>query len=1112
MINNNYIANLRTSQQEEPVRIIATPLTTPRKQVNAWLLGFLIAMMWLCVNVAFAQQEITLKGKVVDEKGEGIPSASVFMKGSTRGTVTEIDGTYTLSVPNNATIVVSFTGFKTQEMNVNAQSVIDFTLKEDTQNLDEVIVIGYGTSTKLDNVGAISSIKSDAIKGVPVASFDAAIQGRAAGVQVVQSSGVPGSAVRIRIRGQASLSGNSEPLYIVDGVPITSGDFSKRDGPANSINGNALADLNPNDIESMDILKDAGAAAIYGSRAANGVVLITTKKGKAGKTVFDMGYYYGINQVTRKLPFINATEQLQLMDEAYRNSNGGLPMPSNFRLQRGLTPGTVVDNGYNTNWFDQTLRQGYVQEANLSARGGNEKTRFYTGVSYRDEDSFFKGNNFKRISGRLNLDNSATDKLDLGVQLSVTGTINNQVPNVWGTVNSSALPFFPIRNANGSYFLGNNLPQSEENTNQNPTAQMENKFTTRGFRMLANAYLNYKIVKDLSFRAEFGTDFYNQYDEIITSAHNRFLFPFDYAPLTNLSLPEALRVPTPLPRVQAGAFEERRLNVFNWNTNITLNYDKVFAEKHKFNFLLGFQAQKSAQRTTGAFTNGNAGFADPYFTNTVAGLQIFDRNLVNGYPVMGGYNSDLDNRYTFASFFGRVNYKLGGKYIASASLRTDGSSRFGADRQFGFFPSVSAGWIMSEENFLKDVSFVEYLKLRGSWGITGNAEIGNFNYIGTFGGAGVYLGQPGLYAARIANPTLAWERNRNIDLGVDFGFFKGRISGSISYFNKRSSDILFANPIQASVGLTTVLRNSGIVIRNQGVEVTISSKNLAPTSKLEWTTDFNIASVQNRVLDVGGLPTEAFAAGLGESRMLVGYPVGQGFMMQSAGVDPADGREMFVNPIDGSRNNKLSAENPDWRQPTGRPFPIFAGGMMNTFRYKGIELSFLLTYQYGNTVFDNEAKFQVGEVFNNAQRREVLNRWQSPSNPGDGKTPGLFASGPGSGRGLNSDRFMYDASFLRLRTVTLAYNFPKSWLDKVKLNSVRMYITGQNLLVFTKYPGWDPEFVNTANVGNTGQFFSPFGANGNQISQFQQANITFNAAQNPLPQQRTIIVGFNIGF
>lgn len=1072
---------------------------------HRWLWGVLMMAVLALPLSAQAQQNIS--GTVKDAKGEGLPGASVVIKGTTRGTSTDVDGKYQLSATAGEILVATLTGYKPMEVTVGAEATIDFALEEDGM-LDEIIVIGYGQTTKLDNVGAIAQIKGSDIKNVPSPSFDAALQGRAVGVQIVQSSGVPGSAVRMRIRGQASVSGNSEPLYIVDGVPVTTGDFSKRDGSANSTNSNALADLNPNDIESMEVLKDAGAAAIYGSRAANGVVLITTKRGKAGKTAFDVGYYYGINQVTRKLPFINATEQLALLDEAYRNANGGLPLPPNFGLQRGLTPASIVANGTNTNWFDEVLRQGYVQEANISARGGNEKTRFYTGGSYRDEDSFFKGNNYKRLSGRLNLDNTASDKLTLGTQISITGTTNRQVPNVWGTVNSSALPYFPIKNADGTYF-GNTVAQGQ-NTGANPTAQLENTFTTKGYRVLANAYASYKIIPALVLRAEFGSDFYNQYDEILVSSHNRFLFPFDYKNANNLALPEDERI-IALPRVQAGSFEERRLNVFNWNTNITLTYDKTFAEVHKFNVLGGFQAQKSAQRTTGAYTNGNAGFADPYYNNTAAGLQIFDKNLINGYPTMGGYNSDLDNRFNFASFFGRVNYKMGEKYLASASVRTDGSSRFGKDRQFGVFPSLSAGWIMSEEKFLKNVAFIQYLKLRTSWGITGNAEIGNFNYVGTFGGSGGYLGQNGLYPTRIANPNLGWEKNRNVDLGIDFGFFKGRISGSISYFNKRSSDILFADPIQSSTGFTAVLRNTGIVIRNQGIEFNISSKNLSPESAIQWNTDFNIASIGNEVLSTGGLPIEAFAAGLGESRLIEGYPVGQGYMMQSAGVDPADGREMFVNPKDGSRNNKLGVENTDWRVPVGRPFPRFSGGMMNTVTWKGFELSALLTYQYGNTVFDNEAKFQIGEVTNNAQRRDVLNRWQSPEKPGDGKTPALFTSGPGSGRGLNSDRFMYDASFLRLRTLSLAYNLPKALVEKAFLTSARVYITAQNLFVITKYPGWDPEFVNTANVGNTGQFFTPFGANG-LVSQYQQANITFNAAQNPLPQQRTIIMGINIGF
>ena len=1075
---------------------------------RGWLWGMMLAVSLALPLASQAQQ--TISGTIKDAKGESIPGVGVLVKGTTRGTATDADGKFQLAASTGEILVATFTGYKNQEVTIGAETTLDIILQEDG-TLDEVVVIGYGTQNKRDVIGSIAQVKGSDIKNVPSPSFDAALQGRAAGVQIVQSSGVPGSAVRMRIRGQASVSGNSEPLYIVDGVPVTTGDFSKRDGSANSTNSNALADLNPNDIESIEILKDAGAAAIYGSRAANGVVLITTKRGKAGKTAFDAGYYYGINQVTRKLPFINAAEQLTLIEEGYRNANGGLPMPANFGLGRGLTVGSIVENKYSTNWFDQVLRQGYVQEANINARGGNEKTRFYTGVSYRDEDSFFKGNNYKRISGRLNLDNSASDKLDIGTQISVTGTTNNQVPNVWGTVNSSALPFFPIKNADDTYF-GNTDAQGQ-NTGANPVAQMQNSFVTKGYRVLANAYANYKITKDLVLRAEFGSDFYNQYDEILFSGHNRTFITFDYKDVSAIAitLPDTSRYPKPLPRVRAGSFEERRLNVFNWNTNITLTYNKTFAEVHRFDVLGGFQAQQSAQRTTGVYTNGNAGFADPYFNNAVGGLQIFDKNLVNGYPVMGGYNADLDNRYNFASFFGRLMYKYGEKYLASASIRTDGSSRFGPDRQFGTFYSFSAGWIINEESFLKDVEFIDMLKLRASLGVTGNSEIGNFNYLGTFGSSGGYLGQPGLYPSRISNPDLGWEKNRNLDLGIDFALFKGRISGSVSYFNKRSSDILFADPIQSSVGQTAVLRNTGIVIRNQGVEFNVATKNLGFESPIQWTTDFNISTVGNEVLSTGDLPVEAFAAGLGESRLIVGYPVGQGFMMQSAGVDPADGREMFVNPKDGSRNNKIGVENTDWRVPVGRPFPRFSGGMMNTVSYKGFDLSILLTYQYGNTVFDNEAKFQIGEVANNAQRRAVLNRWQSPEKPGDGKTPGIFTSGPGSGRGLNSDRFMYDASFLRLRTATLAYNLPKGIVEKAKLTSVRLYITGQNLFVITKYPGWDPEFVNTANVNNTGQFFTPFGASG-LVSQYQQANITFNAAQNPLPQQRTIIVGINIGF
>jgi TonB-linked SusC/RagA family outer membrane protein len=1058
-----------------------------------------LAVFLVFASLGLQAQDRTVSGKVTSsDDGSPIPGVNILEKGTQNGTVSDSDGNFQISIGNDATLVFSFVGFKTKEVVVATQSSVSVQLESDILALSEVVVVGYGTQQKAEITGSISSVKGGEIQNISVSSFDAALQGRVAGAQITQSSGIPGSAVRLRIRGQSSVSGNSEPLYVVDGVPITSGDFSKRDGAANGINGNALADINPNDIESMEVLKDAAAAAIYGSRAANGVVLITTKRGKSGKTVFNAGYYEGTNEVTRKLNFINSTEWLSLMDEASRNSSG-FPISPSYNLGRGLTPSTAVAGGANTNWRDQILRTGTVQEASVSASGGSEKTRFYVGGTYRKDESYFIGNSFERVNARINVDHNATDKLTIGTQTAISSTNNNQVPNVWGTAQSSALPIFPIRNQDGTYF-GNTLAQGQ-NTGANPVAQLENKFKTDGFRLFNNVYLNYKITNDLVFRTEFGLDVLNQFDEIYTSFHNRFLFPFDYAPVSTGGQPIAL------PRVNAGGFEERRLNVINWNSNNILTYSKTFGS-HKVEALVGFAAQKSSQRTTGAYTNGNAGFRDNYFTNTVDGLQIFDRNLVNNYPVMGGYNADVDNVYSFISYFSRINYVNSGKYLASVSVRSDGSSRFGSNNKFGFFPAVSAGWILTKEDFIKSISWISFLKAKASFGITGNAEIGNFGYLATYGGSGGYLGQSGLAAQRIANPDLRWEKNNQFDVGFEFGLFDEKITGSIGYYSKISKDLLFVEPIQSSTGFTGVLKNTGIEIQNSGIELNLTSRNIT-SGNFSWTTDFNISSNQNKVLSTGGLPIEAFASGLGESRLIAGYPVGQGFMMKSAGVDPADGREQFFDN-DGNKL-KLTIENTDYRKPVGKPFPDFFGGINNSVKYKGIELNFLFTFQRGNTIFDNEAKFQIGDIANNNQRREVLNRWQSPENPGDGKTPGLFLSGAGSGRALNSDRFMYDASFLRLRTVTLSYTLPQSIVSKARLNMVRFFVSGQNLLLFTKFPGWDPEFVNTSNVGNTGQFFSPFGSSG-QVSQFQQANITFNAAQNPFPQTRTFTAGVNISF
>ncbi len=1078
------------------------------KRWRGWLWGAVLIAIFALPFTAQAQQ--TISGTVKDSKGEPLPGASVIIKNTTTGSSTDGDGKYQITANTGDILVATLTGYKNMEATVGAEATIDFTLAEDGV-LDEVVVVGYGTQIKRDVTGSISQVKGKDLMATPSTSFDAALQGRAAGVQIVQSSGVPGSAVRMRIRGQSSISGSSEPLYVVDGVPVTSGDLSKRDGPSSAVNGNALADLNPNDIESIEVLKDASAGAIYGARAANGVVIITTKQGKAGKTVFNASYYAGVTQVTRKMEFVNGAEWLVLMDEAHRNSNGGLPMPATYNFGRGLTAGDVVAGGYNTNWREELLRTGSTQEANISASGGNEKTRFYIGSSYRKDNSFFKGNTYERGNFRVNLDNTATEKLTLGTQLGLTFSGNDNVPSTWGQAQSSALPVWPIRNPDGSYFGSTaaqgfqpgtgNSPSDRSREIDNPVAKLNNSFRTTNTRVLANVYADYKIIPGLNIRAEFGIDYLSQFDLDKRSPTVRGIFPRNYTTNTNG------------PKVMAGSFEERRLEVLNWNTQAYATYQKTFNEIHEIKATLGLGANKSTQALSGNYTNPTAGFRDAYYTGSNAGLQNFDTGLPVAPPEMGGYNGNLDFGYAFTSYFARVNYKYADKYLAGVSFRADGSSRFGENNRIGYFPAFSAGWIASNENFLKDVSFLSLLKLRASYGFTGNSEIPNFGYLATYGGGNSYLGQSGVEALRLANPDLQWEQSRQFDLGLDFELWRGRVSGTIGFYNKTANQILYFFPVQASTGFTSYLKNEkDLRMRNRGIEFNISTRNITTSEEggFTWSTDFNIASNGNKVLSTAGLKPDAFAPGFGESRVVEGYPAGISYVIKSAGVDPADGRERFIAPdgslVKGISDNTLLG-TPGWFHALGRPFPRFTGGINNTVTYKGFELSFLFTFSEGNTIYDNEAKFQIGGITNNNQRRAILNRWQSPEQPGDGKTPLLTLEG----RAQNSDRWIYDASFLRLRTVTLSYTLPKEIVNKVRLNNVRVYVTGQNLLLFTKYPGWDPEFTNTANSGNNGEYFKPSGAS-NQLSRFQQANLNFNVAQNPLPQTRTIIAGINLSF
>ncbi len=1075
---------------------------------NKRLLTGVMALLITICSGGVRAQESTVSGQVLDGEDEStIPGVNVTIKGTSKGTITDLDGKFTITVAKGETLVFSFVGYNTEEVAIGTQSNINVSLIPDIKTLSEVVVVGYGTQLRKDLTGTISTVKGSTISETPTSSFDAALQGRVPGLQVTQSSGVPGSAVRVRLRGQNSISGNSQPLYVVDGIPVIQSDFSKRDGPASGVNANPMADINPNDIESVEVLKDAAAAAIYGSRGANGVILITTKRGKEGKTSFSASYSTGITEATNKIDFLNAAEWLTLYGEAYKNANG-TALAGDHVIARGITPQDIIEQGTNADWVDEVLRQGSLQEASVSARGGNEKTRFYIGGAYRDEEGFLKGNDFSRISGRINVDNKATDKLTMGTQISLSRTERNQPRTgdggTFGKAQSDALPIFPVYNPDGSFF-GSTPLQSNKAADEapdpagiNPVAQLADRFNTKGLRALANLYLTYTIIDNLEFKNEFGFDYYNQFEEIIVSPVNRYIRPQDYTDPDNI---------VNLPVVQAGSFEERNLNAFNFNYNSTLNYTKSINENNSLSALLGFSVQKSSERFSGNFTQGNAGFVDEFYTNTDGGLINFDLNPNPVPPVMGGYNDGLDNTFSFLSYFTRINYKLKDRYLFGLSFRADGSSRFGANNRYGYFPALSLGWVLSDESFYKGAfsDKVNFLKVRTSFGIVGNAEIGNFQWLAAYGLSDNYLGRTGFAARRFANPDLSWESTRKFDIGIDYELREGRFSGTLGLYNNRSTDLLLNQSIQASTGFVNIFANTDIIVRNRGFEFNITSKNLVSENGLQWTTDINVSRNENKVLDDGGLPPDAFDVDFGEGRIVEGYPIGITFITRSAGVDPADGRERFYT-AEGTETFKASVENPDERVPLGNPFPNFVGGMTNTLSYKNFDLSFVVTFSEGNTVFDDAAKFQIGDLSANpkAQRREVLNRWQSPENPGNGSVPALFTSGPGSGRALNSDRFLYDASFIRLRTATLSYRLPPSITDRMHLSNAKVYVTGQNLLLFTKFPGWDPEFSRQA--GGT-SFFT------NTFSQFAQSNISASVAGNgALPQTRSITAGINIGF
>jgi TonB-linked SusC/RagA family outer membrane protein len=1059
-----------------------------------WLRLTLILVVSICFTSALYAQR-TVSGKVTSkEEPSGAPSVTVQVKGTTTGTITDIEGNYKITVPNDqAVLVFSFIGFSNQEILVGSQSVINVELKADDKQLQEVVVVGYGTMLKRETTGSMERIKAADIAGNPTPSFDNALQGRAAGLQITQSNGVPGSATRIRVRGGGAIGAGGNPLIVVDGIPLPEGgDFSNNGGPNQSQNTNFLANLNPNDIESIDVLKDASAGAIYGARAAGGVILITTKKGKAGKTSFNLNYSTGVSDVTRRLPLLNGTEWLQLYNEARANDgrygtagsaanlvNGapllvdGIPMkplgPNEFVA--GIRAGDAARN--NTNWYDETLQTGSVHNFDLSAQGGNEKTRFVINGSYLNQGSILKPGSFERISGRVNIDNQATEKLSLGVMLSLSSTKNIMPPTSFnggiGSAQSSALPITPVRDSDGTYYGERNF-----NVDNNPAAIVnQNKYTTNAITTLASVFAEYKIKPYLSWRSQVNASILNQTENYYYSPKTRF-FNIPGRGMSGL-----------------GKLDQRNVSNINWVTSHYLTFDKNIGTDHHLNVVGGFELQDNTSRFNGYGTKGSAGFRDNYYTDVVNADTYIDYEAP-GLGLQDQYNT-MDF-YRFASFFMRASYKFKDKYLFGLTARYDGSSRFGQNNTYGFFPSVSAGWILSEEAFLKNSTKISFLKLRASYGRVGNAQVGNFAWLGSTTGAGAYMNQPGIRYSRLPNPDLSWEKKDMLDISVDYGFFNNRITGSVSFYNNTTSAVIIRRPVQGSSGFDRIIVNDANVrFRDRGVEFSVSSKNVVAKKEggFEWTTDFNISHNSNVVTNTDGIPPDGFGDSPGDTRIIEGQPIGISYLAKSAGVDPQTGLELIYN-LQGEKIQATQSSMTANRQAVGSPNPNFFGGINNTIRFKGFDLSFLFSFTQGNMIYDDAAKFQIGGIGQNLwnQRREVLNRWQKP---GDITNVPRLSTQTGGFPGYNTDRWLYDASFIRLRTLMLGYNLPKTLLSKIKLSTARVYVSGQNLLLLTDFPGWDPEVTRTARNNEEG-------------------NIASNAPYLSTPQARTFMFGLNIGF
>lgn len=1045
-------------------------------------LALLFAGALLCTLQLMAQNT-TITGRVTDAKdGSPLADVSVTASGTKVGVKTDVDGTYSITFPSTArTLTYTYVGYQSVSRAVGKLLSIDVELTSAQSNLDEVVVVGYGTARKKELTGSVSTIGGGKIRDLPVQSFDQALSGRAAGVNITIPNGVVNNPPVIRVRGVNSISLSSFPLVVIDGIPTFSGDVG------NSASNNPLGDINPSDIESIEVLKDAAAAAIYGSRASAGVLLITTKKGRQGRASVRYDGWIGATEAFNLIPVLNGREYEQIKNEGL--SNAGTPATPGVR---GFFPYNGPDgNPVSTNWYDVIYRTGFSQNHTLSVSGANDKTSYYFSAAYSDQEGFIVQNDFRRLNATMSLDHKVTNAITVGGKFQYANSLNFGVnsgsqpggafaTSGIGRLGFNLMPNVPVFLNDGSYNINrtantigwaNNLTALQFT---NPQLLLDrNKFSSENDRVIANIYANVKLpIKGLNYRLTYGIDNLSTINKTFWNAEH------------------GDGVPT------AGLVTNTSQLYRRWNLINTLQYNRGFGN-HNISALVGSEQQSTKAEGFGATRQG---VTDPFYDE-----------FQGGWNTIVPAGAFLGENF-LSSYFGRINYDFDKRYLFSVNARRDGYSAFSPDNKWGNFWGVSGGWVASEEKFFKNSglsNIFSNLKLRASYGIVGNNQgINDFAFWSYFS-SGLYGTNPSLFFSQAGNTNLKWETSKKTDIGLELGFLNNRITSEITYYINDVDNLILAEPQAPSRGIpgNSILTNVGSMT-NKGIEFTLNAS-VIQKRDFSWSTNFNITTLRNEVtaLAAGNADIQPATSGLERPSIIrVGQSIGSFYAVRTGGVNPANGQRIFYYR-DGTavQYNHAAAPADRWtlvatgaRAPRvadqandgvviGPALPRWYGGWENTFRYKGLDFNFQFFFSGGNYVYNGSRAGMLDQrSWNNS--KEVLNRWQRPGDVTNIPRV-VFGDNISNGSGVVISENIEKGDFLKLRNLTLGYTLPKSITDKIRIQNFRVFAQLWNAFTITNYSGYDPEISSNGN------------GNGNP-----------SVDRNSVPQARIYNFGVNVGF